>query len=319
MATANSLINGAADLVGIKAQGETLSAADAQDLLRRLNNMVSGWRAQSLTVLATTRHVFNLTANQQQYSIGSGGDFNVPRPQSVSGAALLLDGLTSAQSVTITRSSTTATVTLASHGFSVGQEVLIAGATQTAYNGLQIIQSVAANSFTFDVFGSPVTPATGSPTVQAYDGDPVEIPRTLITDDAYQAIQLKTMSNAQFTNVYYNPTQPLGTIWLWPMPSTAENQLVLYLQNTFTSFADLTTDYAFVDVPGYADALEYNLAIRACAPFGRRIGDFPEVIELARDTLGLIKRQNYRLSDLPTDPALTASRIGGYNIQTGNM
>jgi hypothetical protein len=37
----------------------------------------------------------------------------------------------------------------------------------------------------------------------------------------------------------------------------------------------------------------------------------------AAKALGLIKRQNYKLSDMPMDPALTRSYGGGYNINTG--
>ena len=116
--------------IGAYAAGETLTASDAQDGLRRLNNLISGWRTQYGTVTAIERWVFPLTANQQTYTIGNGGDFNVPRPVMVTGAGLLLNGLASAQSVTsITRSGYAATVTLTSHGFAVGDETVIAGAT----------------------------------------------------------------------------------------------------------------------------------------------------------------------------------------------
>jgi hypothetical protein len=81
------------------------------------------------------------------------------------------------QSVTITRSGTTATVTLNAHGYSVGALVIIAGASQAAYNGTKTILSVATNSFTYEVTGSPATPATG--TITAVAGDGVERDNTL--------------------------------------------------------------------------------------------------------------------------------------------
>src|SRR5262245_55972097 len=45
---------------------------------------------------------------------------------------------------------------------------------------------------------------------------PTEIPRAVITDDAWEQIQVKTLSNALFTVVYYNPTydDDLGEITL---------------------------------------------------------------------------------------------------------
>ena len=81
------------------------------------------------------------------------------------------------QSVTITRSGTTATVALNAHGYSVGARVIIAGASQAAYNGTKTILSVATNSFTYEVTGSPATPATG--TITAVAGDGVERDNTL--------------------------------------------------------------------------------------------------------------------------------------------
>jgi hypothetical protein len=81
------------------------------------------------------------------------------------------------QSVTITRSGTTATVALNAHGYSVGARVIISGASQTAYNGTKIILSVATNSFTYEVTGSPATPATG--TITAVADDKVERDNTL--------------------------------------------------------------------------------------------------------------------------------------------
>lgn len=319
MGTANAIISGAYHLIGMLAENEVPNAFQAQDGLRRANMMASSWRTQALTSLCVQRYLFNLTANQQTYSIGLGGDFNVDRPQEINGAGLILQGLSAQQSCTITRSGTTATVTLASHGVSVGQEVLIYGCTDPAYNQTQVVTSVPNSStFTYHVFGSPVTPAAGTPTVQTFDTNYVEIPRTVITDTAFQYIQTKNQGNGQFTNVYYNPTQPFGTLYLWPAPDTAINQLALYLQSQFLGFANLTTDYTFVDVEGMEEALEYNLAVRLAAPNGIRITDFPEVLEMARTSLGLVKRQNYKLLDLPTDPALTTNVRGGYNINTGN-
>jgi hypothetical protein len=60
----------------------------------------------------------------------------------------------------ITRSSTTATVTLNNHGYKRGEWVTISGATQSQYNGTFLIKSVTTNTFTYTVSGNPATPAT---------------------------------------------------------------------------------------------------------------------------------------------------------------
>jgi hypothetical protein len=200
----------------------------------------------------------------------------------------------------------------------VGDEVLIVGATQIDYNGLQTVQTVpTANTYTFTLDATPVTPATGTITAAAVNDQPVEIPRPVITDSAYQGQQLKNLPNSLFTTVYYNPTSgPFGLIVLWPRPDTEQNQLVLYLQQVFTGFADLTTSYDWPDNAGYAEALQYQLDLRLATPYGRNLPD--DIRGLARETFGLIKRANNKLDDIPTDATLlTWNRRAGYNINTG--
>jgi len=318
--TADTLIVGAMDLVGNYAPGEPIAADEKTDALRRLNNMVSGWRTQSLIVLAVERNVFPLVANKQTYTIGIGGDFNVPRPIAISGAGLWMNALAAAQTVTITRSGSAATVLLASHGLAVGDETLIAGANELEYNGLQTIQTVpTANTFTFTVEGTPDSPASGTITSSAVTGQPIEIPRQVITDDAYQSIRIKNLPNSLFTAVYYNPTVPFGTIYLWPQPDTALNQLVLYLQNQFTGFADLDTDYVWPDTPGYGEMCEYNLARRLWTVYHGSVPVPDEVNQLAREATATVKRANLKLSDLENEAAwaIGGNRRWGYNINVG--
>lgn len=63
----------------------------------------------------------------------------------------------------ITRSSTTATVTTsASHNITTGAVVFIAGADQEEYNGYQTLTAGSGTTFTFTVAGAPTTPATGT-------------------------------------------------------------------------------------------------------------------------------------------------------------
>jgi len=93
-----------------------------------------------------------------------------------SGSALLrytgissttLTGIPAKKSVTsITRSGSTATATITTHGYTTGWYVTVAGATQSEYNGTYEITVTSANTFTYAVSGTPATPATG--TIEAY-------------------------------------------------------------------------------------------------------------------------------------------------------
>jgi uncharacterized phage protein gp47/JayE len=65
--------------------------------------------------------------------------------------------------VTITRVGSTATVTsISNHNLATGVSVTIAGASQSEYNITTIISVISNNQFTFQVSGSPATPATGA-------------------------------------------------------------------------------------------------------------------------------------------------------------
>ena len=65
-------------------------------------------------------------------------------------------------SVTITSSGTTATVSHTAHGLATDDKVLIEGANQSEYNGVHQITVTGANSYTYTISGSPASPATGT-------------------------------------------------------------------------------------------------------------------------------------------------------------
>lgn len=65
-------------------------------------------------------------------------------------------------SVSITRSGSTATVTHTAHGLITGDKVVIKGANESEYLGIQTITVTGTNSYTYTVTGTPASPATGT-------------------------------------------------------------------------------------------------------------------------------------------------------------
>ena len=74
-----------------------------------------------------------------------------------------------AQTVTITRYGTTATVSLTAHGYSVGSKITVAGANEVAYNGNFTVTAVgSADAFNYTAASTPsASPATGTVTCAA--------------------------------------------------------------------------------------------------------------------------------------------------------
>jgi hypothetical protein len=65
-------------------------------------------------------------------------------------------------SVTITRSGDVATVAHTAHGLDTGKKVEIKGAVQNEYNRIKTITVTGVDAYTYLVYGSPTTPATGT-------------------------------------------------------------------------------------------------------------------------------------------------------------
>jgi uncharacterized phage protein gp47/JayE len=87
---------------------------------------------------------------------------------------------------TLTRSGTTATATTASnHNLASGMSVVMAGANETEYNGTVTITVTGLTTFTYEVTGSPATPATGTITVTS-DSASVSIISTEFGQDQNQ-------------------------------------------------------------------------------------------------------------------------------------
>lgn len=84
--TVRELISAALRGLGVIAVGETPTDAEMRDGLEALNLMLQGWALERLTVFTATGENFTLTAGTAEYSIGSSGDFDTARPQSIAGA-----------------------------------------------------------------------------------------------------------------------------------------------------------------------------------------------------------------------------------------
>ncbi len=78
--TAFDLITSALRLTGVYASDEEPSFGDANQSLTVLNDMIDAWNADRLAIYTTRIDDFPFVNSQQAYTIGTGGDFNIPRP-----------------------------------------------------------------------------------------------------------------------------------------------------------------------------------------------------------------------------------------------
>ena len=134
-----------------------------------------------------------------------------------------------------------------------------------------------------------------------------------LTDDAYAGLTPKALTSPFPTSWYYNATFPLGALTLWPTPTSATLQGVLYAPAAVAAFAGLTTAISLP--PGYEELILTTLALRLATSYGRQID--PGLRERAGEARAIVKRANMRLTDLSFEAGALIGGGGGWDIRTG--
>jgi len=83
MTTAREIITTSLRRIGAVESGEGPSADEAQDALVLLNDILDSWSLEHLLVLGQTITTKVLTAGQQSYTIGAGGQINIAWPADI--------------------------------------------------------------------------------------------------------------------------------------------------------------------------------------------------------------------------------------------
>ena len=92
MTTIRELITDSLELIEVVGAGEAPTAEDAATMLRTLIKMLDNWSIDGNKVFTETKETFPLTANDEDYTIGSGGDFSTTQPLRILGATVELSG-----------------------------------------------------------------------------------------------------------------------------------------------------------------------------------------------------------------------------------
>lgn len=81
--TGNDVINEALLLNGVIYAGQTISPEAQATSLLGFNNLLSEWNAQGMAIFAIMRNTYPLVAGVSDYTIGTGGTLNTPRPEKI--------------------------------------------------------------------------------------------------------------------------------------------------------------------------------------------------------------------------------------------
>lgn len=125
-----------------------------------------------------------------------------------------------------------------------------------------------------------------------------------LTDDGWAAISSKLRTSTWPEAYYYNPTYPLATVNIWPVPTSTTLTGAMYAAQAVGQIAALTSTVALP--PGYARMIVKSLAVELSPSYGAQPD--PLLLKQASEATANVKRANIQLQEVHLD---RAALIGG--------
>lgn len=140
---------------------------------------------------------------------------------------------------------------------------------------------------------------------------PIEYKLTPLLKIEWEQERVKQLTSTQATHFYYQADYPVGSLMLWPRPSSTFSLLV-YLPQTVNTPATLST--VLTVPPGYWRALRDHLALELAPEVGRPID--PALAQSAIDAKAQLQRVNFRSRVLQMPAGIATGEYSGYDWRT---
>jgi len=307
--------------IGALEAGETPAPADAQDAFDMLNDMCDQWSNEQMMVFYKTEIIFTLTPGQIQYTIGPGGQIGGTITGSISGTTLTvtdvsdgaialgmtLSGAGIAPGTKITRFGSGAGGNINSDGtYTVNISQTAASTTISAFYE----RPLSINS----AFVRVNTNSNGQPILNGG----LDYPVAILNLENYELIGLKTLNGPWPRALYYQPSESLGTITVFPNPSQGE--MHIFADTLFQRFTSINDE--IVIPQGYIMALRWCLAERLMPMYGKASPTQIQMINgFAGHAKATIKRTNMRPMQVARfeDSLIVGKRADAGFILTGGF
>jgi hypothetical protein len=148
------------------------------------------------------------------------------------------------------------------------------------------------------------------PTIDAafYRVNSVDTPITVLTSfEDFENIAVKSVTGIPDA-LFFQRIYPLGTLHVWPQPSTGTIHLIT--RQTLTSYTSLTNDLTLPDE--YVLAVRYSLAELIAPSYGATVSN--EIKLLAKSARTILKRNNLNVPRLGVPASVLTN--GRYSITT---
>jgi hypothetical protein len=280
--------------IGALEAGETPTPDAAQDAFDLLNDMIDQLSNESMMVFYKTEIIFPIVSGQTQYTIGPGGQIGSSFTGSISGTTLTITAIASgavALGQTISGTGITAGTTIVGFGTGSGGNINETG-TYTV-NISQTVTSTTISSYyqrplsITSAFVRINTNSNGQPIVNGG----LDYPVAILAVEDYEMIGLKTQSGPWPKALYYQPSELLGNIFVWPNPSQGE--MHLFADTLFSRYATMNDTISLPQ--GYTMMLRWCLAERLMPMYGKASTTQIAMIQaFAAQSKSTVKRTNMR-------------------------
>jgi hypothetical protein len=254
--------------IGALEAGETPTPEAAQDAFDMMNDLIDQFSNEDMMVFYKTEIIFTLTPGQTQYTIGPGGQIGANITASISGTILTVTGINSgaiALNMTLSGTGVAAGTKITQFLSGSGGNVNEAGTYQV--NISQTVPSTTINAYyerPLVINSSFVRVNTSSNGVPILNGG-LDYPVAVLSVEDYEMIGLKTLSGPWPKALYYQPTETLGNLFVWPNPSQGE--MHIFADTLFTRYSSLND---IINLPqGYSMLLRWCLAERLMPMYGK--------------------------------------------------
>jgi hypothetical protein len=262
------IISSALKDIGALAAGETPDPAAAQDAFTMMTRMLDQWSNEQMMVFYKTEIVFTLTPGQTQYTIGPGGQIGAVFTGSIANNVLTVTSITSGAIAT--------GMTLSGTGITTGTKIVsfLTGAGGNVnevgtylLNLSQSVSSTTINAFyqrPLSINSSFVRINTNSNGVPIINGG-LDYPVAVLNIEDYEMIGLKTLNGPWPKALYYQPTETLGNLTVWPNP--AQGEMHIFADTLFSKYTSINDTMLLPE--GFEAALEWCLAERLMPQYGK--------------------------------------------------
>jgi len=291
MTTPYDILTRALKDIGALEAGESPSADAALDAFDMLNDLCAQWSNENMMVFYKTEIIFQTVQNTVQYTLGPSGSVGATFTGSISGTTLTVptNGVTAGaitMGMTLSGTGITAGTTIVGFKTGAGGDVLEGGT-------YIVSSSQTASSTTITAYYErPLSIESAFVRVSASgSGGYLDYPVAILSLEEYESLGIKQLNGPWAKMVYYQPSETLGTLYVFPNPSSGE--LHLFANTIFRTFQNY---YETITLPqGFNMAMRWCLAERLMPMYGKASTTQITMINaFAAQAKAIIKRTNMK-------------------------